>query len=162
MEDLRKKDFEETCQLFIGALHKYFNRVRLYSNLIREESETGVPYMKDKDSLVLKQFTGVIGISGNRKGFVYISADEKLYKDLLYYLVKREDPSEAHIMDMAGEISNVVSGNVRETYGKDFMITVPMVFKGKPEELQFPEDVPVFVIPFNWNNHSADLVVALE
>lgn len=162
MENLKKQEFEQTCQVFITALHKYFDRVRLFSSLINEQSETGIPYVKERDTLILKEYTGVIGISGNRKGFVYISANGDLFSDLLKFLVKREKASEEHILDMAGEISNVVSGNVREAYGKEFMITVPLVFKGKPEDLKFPEDVPVFVIPFKWNGYEADMVIALE
>lgn len=162
MEVSKQKDFEVTCQQFIDAIHKYFDRVFELSNGKMGNSETGVPYVKDKDTIQLKEFTGMIGISGNRKGFVYISGDAKLFSDLLKAIVKKDNPTEAHLLDMAGEISNVVSGNVRQTFGHDFMITVPLVFKGKPESIRFPENVPVFVIPFTWNNNEADLVIGLE
>ena len=122
MSQINKEEFEATCQLFISATHKYFSHLTKVTTEHVPESETGIPYVKDPDAVVLKDFTGMIGISGNRKGFVYISGDKALYNDLVRIFLRRDEPSNAQILDMAGEVSNVVSGNVRETYGNDFMI----------------------------------------
>ena len=162
MKTVNKEEFEATCQLFIAAIHKYFSHLSQIDPQENTPSETGVPYVKDKDSIVLKDCTGMIGISGNRKGFVYISGEKALYKELIKIFVRRDDPSDDHILDMAGEVSNVVSGNVRESYGNDFMISVPMVFEGKPGHLKFPDNVPVFVIPISWKRHEAYVVIGLE
>ena len=162
MKTVNKEEFESTCQLFISAVHKYFKHLSLIDKNEITPSETGVPYVKDKDSVVLKDCTGMIGISGNRKGFVYISGDKDMYKELIKIFTRRDDASNDHILDMAGELSNVVSGNVKETYGNDFMISVPLVFEGKPNHIKFPNDVPVFVIPISWKSHEAFLVIGLE
>ena len=163
MTTINKDDFEATCQLFIDAIHNYFDHLK---HVTKDDklapSETGVPFVKDKNDLMLKSFTGMIGISGNRKGFVYFSGDEPLYKDLLKIFLKRDDLTTDHVMDMAGEVSNVIAGNVRETYGNDFMISVPIVFQGRPDHLKLPDDVPIFVIPIKWKVHQAYVVIGLE
>lgn len=151
-----KEEFEKTCSIFINTVNNYF------SSLTNNASETGVPYLKDKSDLVLRDFTGMIGISGSRKGFVYITGNEGLYKELIQEFIGLEKPTSEDILDMAGELSNVVVGNLRETYGNDFMISVPAVFQGKPYKLKFPESLSVYVIPINWKSYKADVVVSLE
>jgi chemotaxis protein CheX len=43
------------------------------------------------------------------------------------------------------------------------MISVPKVFKGIPEELQFSEEeLSIYVIPLKWNGHEAFVVIGLE
>ncbi|MEQ6168816.1 chemotaxis protein CheX [Ekhidna sp.] len=121
-----------------------------------------VPYLKESEGLVLKDFTGMIGISGSRQGFVYISANKEMFADLINMFIGIEDPSEEDILDMAGEISNVVAGNVRANLGANFMISVPTVFEGMPEELHIPENVSMYVIPIKWNNHEAFVVLGLD
>ena len=152
----RKDEFEATCKLFIDSVSNYFKV------LTEIRSEVGVPYLKQPDEIVLKDFTGMIGISGNKKGFVYISADKEMFEDLINIFIGIDEPTNADILDMAGEISNVVAGNVRANMGANFMISVPIVFKGKPEELQFPMNVSIYVIPLKWKNHKAFVVVGIQ
>lgn len=152
----RKEEFESTCNMFINSVSNYFK------HLTEIDSDIRVPYLKESEGLVLKDFTGMIGISGSRKGFVYISADREMFADLINMFIGIEDPAEEDILDMAGEISNVVAGNVRANLGANFMISVPTVFEGMPEELQIPENVSVYVIPIKWNNHEAFVVLGLD
>lgn len=152
----RKEEFEATCNLFINSVSNYFK------HLTEIDSDMKVPYLKESEGLVLKDFTGMIGISGSRKGFVYISANREMFADLINMFIGIEDPSEEDILDMAGEISNVVAGNVRANLGANFMISVPTVFEGMPNELNIPENVSMYVIPINWNNHEAFVVLGLD
>ncbi|MEO9871835.1 chemotaxis protein CheX [Ekhidna sp.] len=152
----RKEEFEATCNLFINSVSNYFK------HLTEIDSDMKVPYLKESDGLVLKDFTGMIGISGSRQGFVYISANREMFADLINMFIGIEDPSEEDILDMAGEISNVVAGNVRANLGANFMISVPTVFEGMPTELQIPENVTMYVIPIKWNNHEAFVVLGLD
>ena len=73
-----------------------------------------------------------------------------------------DEPTTEDILDMAGEISNVIAGSVRANYGNEFNISVPIVFEGMPKQLKFPSEVAVFVIPMKWKGHEAFLVVGLE
>jgi len=152
----RKEEFEATCNLFINSVNNYFK------HLTEIDSDMKVPYLKESKGLVLKDYTGMIGISGGRKGFVYISANRDMFGDLINMFIGIEDPSDEDILDMAGEISNVVAGNVRANLGANFMISVPTVFEGMPDELEIPEDVSVYVIPIKWNNHEAYVVIGLD
>ncbi len=151
-----KEEFEATCNLFIKSVENYFK------HLTDIDSEMSVPYLKDKEGLILKDITGMIGISGNRKGFVYISADRGMYKDLINIFIGLDDPADEDILDMAGEISNVVAGNVRANLGANFMISVPVVFEGMPNQLRLPQDLSIYIIPIKWNGHEAFVVVGLE
>jgi chemotaxis protein CheX len=65
-------------------------------------------------------------------------------------------------MDLVGEIANTISGNVREAYGSDFLISVPVIIEGKKREIALPGNVPTFVIPLMWRHHKLYLVVCLE
>ena len=135
-----KEEFEATCSLFINSVENYFK------HLTDIHSELKVPYIKDTDGLVLKDVTGMIGISGSRKGFVYISAAREMFIDLINIFVGIEDPEDEDILDMAGEISNVVAGNVRANLGANFMISVPTVFQGVPEGLNMSTEVSILWI----------------
>ena len=121
-----------------------------------------IPFLKEAEDLVLRDFTGMIRVSGNKKGFVYFSADKSMLVELINMFVGIDDPSNEDILDMAGEISNVVAGNVRANLGTNFMISVPVVFQGKPDELQFPSNRSVYVIPLKWKKHDASVVVGFE
>jgi chemotaxis protein CheX len=151
-----KEDLEKTCSVFIESVNNYFQQ------LTENPSETGVPFIKSQEDVLLRDFTGMIGISGDRKGFIYISGSRKLYEELINKFIGLDHPTNEDILDMAGELSNVVAGNMRETYGANFMISVPIVFEGRPQKLKFPKDVSVFVIPIIWANHEANVVIGLE
>ncbi|MFK7952230.1 MAG: chemotaxis protein CheX [Ekhidna sp.] len=152
----RKEEFEATCNMFINSVSNYFK------HLTEIDSDTKVPYLKESEGLVLKDYTGMIAISGSRKGFVYISANREMFANLINLFIGIEDPSTEDILDMAGEISNVVAGNVRANLGANFMISVPTVFEGMPVGLSIPENVSMYVIPIKWNGHEAFVVLGLE
>lgn len=154
--DTRQKEFENTVNIFINSIANYFDR------LTKKPIKTFAPFIKEPSDLMMKECTGMIGISGNRKGLIYISGDGALFTDIIRMYVGLEHPTIDDMLDMAGELSNVVAGNVRETYGHEFMISIPVVFKGTPERLKFPDDVPVYVIPFEWNKHHAFMVVGIQ
>ncbi len=155
MQD-KKAEFESTCNLFIDAVSNYF------THLTEIDSSTHVPYLKETKGLVLKDYTGMIGISGSKTGFVYISANREMFEDLIYIFIGIENPTNADVLDMAGEISNVVAGNVRANLGTNFMISVPVVFEGMPNELDINDEVSLYVIPIQWKKHEAFVVIALN
>lgn len=102
MNTVSKQDFENTCKLFIAAIHKYFNHLSKVSPTAIAPSETGVPYVKEPGDLVLKEFTGMIGISGNRKGIVYFSGQREIFEDLLKVFTKLDEITDERVLDMAG------------------------------------------------------------
>lgn len=154
--DTKQIEFEKTVNLFINSISNYFSR------LTNKPIKTFAPFVKDPDDLMMKECTGMIGISGNKRGLIYISGDIGLFTDIIKLYVGLDEPTPDDLLDMAGELSNVVAGNVRESYGHEFMISIPVVFKGTPDRLRFPDDVPVYVIPFEWNGHKAFMVVGIK
>lgn len=156
MISTHQEQFEKTVNVFIDSINNYFQ------TLTSLDVDTKPPFVKTPELLLLKECTGMIGVSGIKRGFIYISGDMEMYADLIRRYVGLKAPDEKDILDMAGELSNVVSGNVRETYGDDFMISVPIVFKGTPDNLYFPDDVPIYVIPVEWNGYEAYMVVGLK
>ena len=69
---------------------------------------------------------------------------------------------EQGIIDMAGELSNTIAGNARESFGSRFMISVPIVIKGAAEDIFVQVAPPVYVIPVTWKSHSCYLAIGLE
>lgn len=150
------KNKELICQVFIDSINHYFEQVT------KEISKTGMPYIKEEKEEVLDDYVAMIGISGSRKGFVYVTGKDTLFRDLLSLILKLDDPSSKQLMDMAGDIANTISGNVREVFGSDFMISVPAVIEGDVHHLSLPGIDPVYVIPINWKTHEFFVVIGLK
>jgi len=65
-------------------------------------------------------------------------------------------------LDLVGEIANTISGYARLSFGSDFNISIPTVIGGIPDSLNLILKVPIYVIPINWREHKAYLVVGIE
>lgn len=147
---------ELICQVFIDTVNNYFYE------LTNEASETGLPFLKDRNQDILDDYTGMIGISGSRKGFVYVTGAQNMFSDLVKIILQIPSVEQDQVVDMAGEVANTVSGNVRKVFGSEFMISVPAIIEGKPKDLKLPQDIPVFVIPIKWRAYKANIVIGLE
>jgi chemotaxis protein CheX len=66
------------------------------------------------------------------------------------------------IRDLVGEIANTLSGNAREEFGRDFLISVPIVSTDRNVRFQFPRDCRNYVIPIIWQTEKAFLLVCLS
>lgn len=153
---IQEEQFEKTANAFIESLERYFNK------LTKSNVETYAPYVKSPEELVLKECTGMIGIAGIKKGFIYISGDLAMFEEVIKTYVGYQNPQKNDMLDMAGELSNVVAGNVREVYGEEFLISVPVVFEGKPKNLHFPDEAPIYVIPMKWRSFEAFMVLSIQ
>jgi chemotaxis protein CheX len=146
---------ETDLHFFIDSTLNYFEEVT------SRKANTGIPYIKDEAPVVL-EFTGIIGISGKRKGSVYITTSEEMLKEIAHIILGTKEVKREDIKDLVGEVANTISGNVRQAYGSDFMISVPVVVEGKARDIKLPDNMQSFVIPINWNEHKSFLVVCLE
>ncbi len=146
---------ETDLHFFIDSILNYFKEVS------GEDASTGIPYIKGDEPIVL-EFTGIIGISGKRKGSVYFTATQAMLKELGKIILGTDDLGNEEIKDLVGEIANTISGNVRQAYGSDFMISVPVVVEGEAKDIKLPHDLQTFVIPLTWGDHESFLVVCLE
>jgi chemotaxis protein CheX len=146
---------ESDLYFFVDSLVNYFKQVT------GVEAQTGVPYVKTQEPVVL-ELTGIIGISGKRKGSIYFTAKRDLLENLEEKILGKSSGNPNALKDLAGEIANTIAGNVREAYGSSFLISVPVVVEGFPKDIKYPDDVPTFVIPISWESHNGYLVVCME
>jgi chemotaxis protein CheX len=144
---------EHDLQVFIdGALH-YFNQVS------DENAEVRIPYLI-KDDLIMDEFTGMIGISGIRKGMIYFSAPRAMLRHILLSLGENATNEELYT-DLVGEIANIISGNARRKLGSDFNISVPEVVRQQIIHLM-EKKVHQFAIPIRWKFYTSSLVIRLH
>ena len=126
-----------------------------------ERVAMGVPYVK-RERAPLLEYTGIIGISGARRGGLYLTSSAGLLAELSSLVSGVQVDDEEGLADAAGEVANMIAGNARRDFGSDFMISVPIVVKGAPEDILLRLRPPVFIIPVTWRTHYAYLAVGIE
>jgi chemotaxis protein CheX len=126
-----------------------------------EPAKMGLPYIKRGNDQTF-DYTGIIGISGSRRGGVYFTAGKELLREFGQCILGDPDLDEDSLVDLVGEMTNTIAGNMRETFGSSFLISVPMVMKGKIDDISMRLKPPVFIIPIEWHGHSSHLAVGLE
>ncbi len=146
---------ETDLHFFIDCTNNYFDE------MTQEKAVIGIPYLKDENPLVL-EYTGIIGISGKRKGSIYITSTKDMLEVLTKEILCVDQVTGNDIKDLIGEIANTISGNVRQAYGSDFMISVPVVVEGNARDIKMPDDIQSFVIPLTWKSFNSFLVVCLN
>lgn len=146
---------ENDLNCFVSTVINYFEKID------GEKAVMGLPYIKKEDPVAL-EFTGLIGISGPRRGGIYFTSGPQLLSELTKSIMGMEDDDPDTLLDMVGELTNTIAGNVRQYFGPEFMISVPMLIRGKPEDILLKLKPPVFVIPLTWKGKKAFLVVGLE
>jgi len=145
---------EANIRVFVDAVSLYFEKLGDRPVVV------GAPFLIQNINDYLLDFTGIIGISGNHKGSVFFTAPETMLNRVLQRLgVLGND--DAKLMDLAGEISNTISGNARREFGSEFMLSVPIVLKGKSEETRVSRVAEIIVIPINWQNMKGNIIVNL-
>jgi chemotaxis protein CheX len=127
----------------------------------RQPANVGSPYLVTDGPPSVHEYSGVIGISGRRKGAVCFTAPRAMLMVLLMRM-NETDTSEATMKDLVGEVANTISGNARRDFGRDFVISVPSVIAHDGSRFLPPTHARPFVIPINWRSHSAKLIVCLE
>jgi len=144
---------EHDLQVFIDGVLHYFTQI---SN---ETAEVRIPYLI-KDDLIMDEYTGMIDISGNRKGMIYFSAPRAMLRHILLSLGENGNDDELY-SDLIGEIANIISGNARRKLGSDFNISVPKVIRD--EIIHFMDmKVHQFAIPIRWKYYTSSLVIRLH
>ncbi len=146
---------ETDLRVFIDGTTHYFHQTA------QEKAMVGTPYLLDTSHTICYDFTGIIGISGRRKGCVYFTAPTEMLNVLLARLGEDTFDNDFRC-DIVGEVANTISGNARKEFGRDFMISVPIIVAGEPERIKLPHDIRSFVIPIDWCEHHAALVISLE
>ena len=140
---------------FIKVLTDYFLSVT------GSPANMGVPFIKENNTEVF-DYVAVIGISGSRKGGVYFTANRPLLEEIARHILGETGLDDATLYDLIGEMTNTISGNMRELFGSTFLISVPIILKGSIDEVVLRLKPPVYVIPIEWNGHKSHLAIGLE
>jgi len=127
----------------------------------RQPVAVGVPYLVTTGAPPVNDFTGVIAVSGKRKGVICFTAPRSMLMVLLMRM-NESDTSEENMRDLVGEVANTISGNARRDFGRDFCISVPSIVASSAGPLSLPTEMRPVVIPLNWRTHSARLIVCLS
>jgi chemotaxis protein CheX len=145
---------DQDIQVFITGVRRYFESLRKDLRVVIEP-----PFIKDGEKPFL-EYTGIIGVSGKARGAVCFTANRVMLENILQFL--KEAPINGELIcDLVGEIANTLSGNAREEFGRDFMISVPIVSTGGEIHFQFPRECRNYVIPIIWQTEKAYLLVCL-
>ena len=140
---------------FIKVLTDYFLSVT------GSPANMGVPFIKENNTEVF-DYVAVIGISGSRKGGVYFTANRPLLEEIARHILGETGLDDATLYDLIGEMTNTISGNMRELFGSTFLISVPIILKGNIDEVVLKLKPPVYVITIEWNGHKSHLAIGLE
>ncbi|MGS2717945.1 chemotaxis protein CheX [Eionea flava] len=146
---------DDSLAMFVEGISHYFETIT------EKPAVIGAPFLVKDINEYLSDYTGVIGISGNYKGSVFFTASQSLLRQLLSVLGILE-ATEDKMMDLVGEVSNTISGNARRTFGDQFMLSTPIVLKGKSDSVKVAKVEEVYVIPLVWRQHQANLIINLE
>ena len=146
---------EQTLQVFIDGV------VRFFQSTNDRDVKVGTPYLAENNKPAAYDVTGIIGISGPYRGCVYFTAPRILLKHLLLS-IGEHDTCNNNLFDLVGEVANTISGNARSIFGQEFMISVPVMVEGAPNNIHLPSRLRSYVIPIYWKSYHAAVVICLE
>ena len=145
--------------------------IELFSNTVIEFFSTlsGEPacvrsayLLEDADDPVLwNDFHGLILISGDYVGTVCFSAPRSMLTHVLLLSGVGDYSDEKHL-DIVGEIANQFSGRSRREFGESLVISTPIAFAGRAQQIHRRAKSAPYAIPFSWRSYEAGLVVNLE
>jgi chemotaxis protein CheX len=141
--------------VFITMARRYFEALDHTTPLIIEP-----PFIRERPSPFL-DYTGIIGISGREQGAICFTATSQMLINILHALKDTRTGDDSR-RDLVGEIANTLSGNAREEFGRQFIISVPVVSVRQEIGFDFPGNSRNYVIPLNWKAQLAYLLVCLK
>jgi len=123
----------------------------VFKNMLQSDLKPGRAYFADKETFLEWDFSGIIALTGEVKGLVAISMKKATAAKITAQLTQSEDFSSSDIIDVIGELVNIVAGNVKKNLEDMFriIISLPKVVSGKAHLVVIPEDrIRLLCIPF--------------
>lgn len=145
----------EKLNVFIESVMSFFKQI----NDPLEDIST--PYLNSNQHPIANDFTGMITISGQFDGTVYVSASSAMLRSLLTQLGEKHQSIEL-LKDLIGEIANTVSGNARTEFGSQFIISPPIITEGIPSPVYLPKEKNAYIIPFFWHGHQGVIGICVS
>lgn len=146
---------ESEVAVFVHGVLNYF------SSTVRQTAQCGTPHLALEESPEISDYTGVIQITGKRLGIVAFTAPKSMLSVMLMRM-QETDMGHENLCDLVGEIANTLSGNARRDFGHRFQISVPSVLSGRGSSIDYPAATRPIVIPIDWRNYHARLIVCLH
>jgi chemotaxis protein CheX len=147
--------YETEVGVFVEGVLRYFD------TSVQQAAQCGTPYLSIDNNPEVSDYTGVIRVSGKRDGVVLFTAPKGMLSVMLMRM-QETDMSHENLCDLVGEIANTLSGNARRDFGHQFNISVPSVLVGKNSAVDYPRQSRPIVIPIDWRNYHARLIVCLD
>jgi chemotaxis protein CheX len=145
---------EAEVAVFVDGVLNYF------STTVQQTAQCGTPHLALGERPEISDYTGVIQVTGRRTGMVAFTAPKSMLSVMLMRM-QETDMSHENLCDLVGEIANTLSGNARRDFGQQFQISVPAVLSGRSSQLEYPAATRPIVIPIDWRNYHARLIVCL-
>ena len=146
---------ESEVGVFIDGVLNYF------STSVQQGALCGTPHLALTEKPELADYTGIIQVSGMRSGLVAFTAPKSMLSVMLMRM-QETDMSHENLSDLAGEIANTLAGNARREFGQQFQISVPVLHPDRATALPYPTASRPIVIPIDWRNYHARLIVCLN
>jgi chemotaxis protein CheX len=146
---------EAEVGVFVDGVLHYFDTA------VNQAAVCGTPFLSMQSDPEISDFTGLIRIEGRRRGLVLFTAPKSMLSVMLMRM-QETDMSHENLCDLVGEIANTLSGNARRDFGHQFNISVPSVLSGRSSTVEYPAATRPIVIPIDWRNYHARLVVCLD
>ncbi len=142
---------EDELRIFIKGVMNYFTQFE------GAKPTVGIPY-PEQNNFVFLDYSGIIGIAGEKKGCIYVTTSAAMLDELIKEMGLGE-ADEAMRLDAIGELANNIAGNAESFFGRNFRISTPKVITGKEDNMNLPLNSPAFTIPFEWKSQKSYLVV---
>ncbi len=127
--------------------------LNVLKTMARLEAHPGNPTIK-KDEVAQGDVTGIIGMTSDQaKGTLAITFTEPVILEITKRMLGEElDKIDDTIMDMAGEITNMVTGGAKKILseqGYNFDMAIPSIVAGKDHIIQHKSKSSIIIVPFN-------------
>jgi len=152
---------QDTIRFFIWSVWNFF------TTTTEIPPKIGAPYLFDQFDH--NDYTGIIGVSGNQKGAVHVTMPKDMINEILsmrhtfIFDGSRSEESIDHMRaDCLGEAANIISGNVRNYLGEQFLISVPVIITAKDTPMRTYKGIEGIVFPVKWKGLHCDIILCLK
>ncbi len=143
--------------------------INVFRDFAGLEISAGLPYFIQRHEKTDCDISSVIGLSGEAQGAVVLSMKSDLALMLAEILTSKKYTSidDEDVLDAVGEIVNIISGNVKQSFEEMFklIISLPTIIVGSQHNSFWSNtiDVRAISIPFTVKeSHTLTLTVALS
>ncbi len=126
--------------------------IDVFETMVGVQVNAGKPYLKKMYNLARGDISGIIGLTGDKKGTFSLSFSKRcILKVVSNVLDVQVNYIDIQVRDMVGELTNIIGGNGRgklSEKGYNLQASVPTTIVGEHHYIEHGAGVPCIVIPF--------------